>query len=126
MSNSVSSVTNKTIKPLLDDNKTTITVNIATSICNVSGGLEGWREEWDEEEDYYAKQVIASEGRYSRMENKPTHYVENYKRDFDGCSVYKIPVNFTGAFDEYDQENHECIGKLIKTGRRYKLIPKSN
>jgi hypothetical protein len=113
MSNTMSVVTGKKFKAFLNNEKIDIHycrfVAMANDIYDAS---------FYSKDNKHPAQTLYNRAltNYSKIKNKPVYFM-SYPYDgvdWVGAVIHKVPDDFEGTFDEYDLDNFEVVGTLLK------------
>lgn len=120
MSNTITVVTAKTFKAVLNGDK--IDVNYCRFVAMANDVYDTLRYNENNRSTSLYKRAING---YKKIVNKPKYFMAYpYDgKDWEGAVVYKTPEimrndDFDGTFDDYDLEDVEIIGTLIKEGNK--------
>ena len=117
MSNTMSVVTGKKFKAILNNEKIDIHycrfVAMANDIYDVSFFPENNR---NSARTLY-KRALAN---FSKIKNKPTYFMAYPYDGVDwvGAVIYKVTDDFDGTFDDYDLEKFEVVGTLLQDSNK--------
>lgn len=118
MSNTYSGITARKFSAVMGDEK--ISIGITTFVCMANDYIDG--SSWGGSMERARAKVERRADKYAAMEDKPLYILSSHSdklQEHIGSRVYKVPENFNGTHDEYDLDDYEEAGTLLKVNNRW-------
>jgi hypothetical protein len=118
MSNTYSGITARKFNAVMDNVQ--ISIGTTNFVCMANDFIDG--SSWDGSMERARAKVERRVEKYEDMKDKPAYIINLHShklKDHSGCRVYNTPVDFDGSHDEYDLDEYEEAGTLLKVNNRW-------